>query len=139
MKDIAVILRGMQLFAHNGHNLCSRVVFFQDHEFLGELYSTYEGSYDGVIERIIGTKGAESIDLIMVQAEALHLIKDEPTNSPENRIYFEKLLMMEKHLCAMIEQLIKSEPISEGTKQMLGNLCDESEVRQYKMQQRTKK
>jgi DNA-binding ferritin-like protein len=63
MKDLAVHLRAMQIYAHTAHNLCARVPFFQDHAFFADTYSALEDDYDSVIERIIGTKGEQATGL----------------------------------------------------------------------------
>ena len=70
MKELAILLRCLQLFSHNAHNLVEKSLFFQDHAFLGELYSTYEDAYDGVIERIIGLTDSNAINLVEVQIAA---------------------------------------------------------------------
>jgi hypothetical protein len=45
--------------------------------------------------------------------------------------------MMEQELCKKISMTIAA-GVSPGTEQLLGNLCDFSEVRQYKIKQRIK-
>lgn len=136
MQPIAIILRTLQLYAHNAHNLVKGPIFNSDHDVLGELYPEYENTYDGVIERLIG-KG-EIPDLIMIQEQAVIALKTKPVQVPENKIYFEQIMIMEKQLCAAIEAYITSCKCSEGTRQMLGDICDKSEMRQYKLSRRIK-
>jgi hypothetical protein len=45
---------------------------------------------------------------------------------------------MEMDLCKLIPAII-SQGATEGTKQLLGDICNRSEMRQYKIKQRIKK
>ena len=54
MKDLAIYYRCAQFYSHAAHNLAFGDEFFQDHEYLGELYGAYETAYDDIIERMIG-------------------------------------------------------------------------------------
>ena len=137
MKDLAIHLRMMQLFAHNQHNLCSRIVFMQDHEFFGDLYSTYEGSYDDIIERIIGLYGDEQLDLNAIQTSAVQKLSSAPSKFSSNSESLSQILSMEKHLCELITEL--SPKLTIGTQNLVADMADKSEVRQYKIKQRIKK
>jgi DNA-binding ferritin-like protein len=133
MEKIAILLRMAQLFAHNAHNLISGPSFFADHDFLGELYPVYESGYDSVVERMIGSQ--MSPNLLAIQIAAIERLKVKPSEvkSPE---VFKEILKIEIELRKLIDM---AQPgLSEGTKQMLGNLADDSEVRQYKLMQRIK-
>lgn len=132
MKDVAILLRYLQLYAHQAHNLISGPTFFQDHEFLGELYPAYEEDYDAVIERSIGLGKPINIQEVN-QSAASSLPADKGMNP---KICFSSILSVEENLCRFIEKIVKG--YSEGTKQMLGNIADKSEVRQYKLKQRLK-
>lgn len=136
MNELAIQLRLMQLYTHNCHNLVARMVFMQDHEMLGDLYSKYEEIYDGIIERMIGL--GLPVNLNQVQILAVQQLQQLPNEVKENKQCFQLILQMEKQLCAKIESLIQQVKLSEGTRQMLGNICDESESRQYKLGQRVK-
>lgn len=137
MKELAILLRYCQLYAHNAHNLVEKSLFFQDHAFLGDLYSAYEDAYDGVIERIIGLADSNAINLVEVQIAAVNMLKSMPAKEVENVAYFQKIEMMEQKLRAHITALNPS--VSVGTQQMIGNLADESEMRSYKLKARIKK
>lgn len=139
MKDLVVHLRCLQLYAHNAHNLVGRVVFFQDHEFLSEIYTTAEADYDSVIERIIGTYGPDAIDLNEIQIAAVQKLNSYPSEMKENSGYLQTILEMEKATCQMVENLIRNSQVSVGTEQLLGNIADKSETRIYKLQQRLRK
>lgn len=138
MKEIAISLRCLQLYAHNAHNLVSRMVFFQDHEFLGEVYSAAESNYDSVIERIIGL-GQEELDLSQLQVLACTKMTKLPMQVSENLTFMQVILQLEKEISGLIEQKVKSGSCSVGTEQLLGDIADKSEVRQYKLKQRIKK
>ena len=140
MREITIQLRAMQLFAHSAHNLCARMVFHSDHEFFGDAYSAYEGEYDGVIERIIGTKDESLVKLQdILQAVVMKLQSAPSIGVKENSIFYQYLLSMENELYMLIEKEIKSVGVSCGTEQMLGNIADASEIRKYKIKQRLKK
>ena len=57
------------------------------------------------------------------------------TGVKENKVFYQFQLMMEQELCKKISMAIAA-GVSPGTEQMLGDLCDKSEVRQYKIKQR---
>lgn len=137
MKEIAILLRLLQLYSHNAHNLVKGSLFLQDHDFLGELYPQYESEYDSIIERMIGL--GQSVDLVEVQALAVEQLKSLPSMSQENKESFMLILDMEKSLCSLVEAMIVGMKPSEGTKQLLGDVCNKSEMRQYKLNQRVRK
>ena len=137
LTPILIHLRAMQLYSHHAHNLCARVPFHQDHEFFGEVYEALEGEYDNVIERQIGLHGEDGLDLNEILA-GIHGITQhlETINVNENKTFYINLQSMEVKLLALIKSIIPS--VSEGTRQMLGDICDRSEVRQYKISRRLK-
>lgn len=128
--NLATLLRLMQFYAHLAHNKLGGDTFFQDHAFLGDLYSGYESDYDDVIERMIGLE--QECDLIEIHQKAAEALS-EPKSYKE---CFKEILKMEEQLCEAIDKLIKES--SEGTKQLIGNIADKSEMRQYKLKQRLK-
>lgn len=131
MRDVAVLLRAMQLYTHNCHNLMTGVSFFADHEYLGTLYPIYEVAYDSVIERVIGL-GFDP-DLASTTLKAATMVAQ---SSATEQHCFSVLLSLEKELCTKCEEYIQSVALSEGTKQLLGDICDKSEARQYQLRQR---
>lgn len=131
LNKLASDFRFLQFYAHNAHNLIKGSTFFQDHGFLGELYPIYEGIYDGIIERMIGL--GEKVDLIEINEVAFNTMKKSGTSDNPSKI-FGDLLQGEKYVCREIEKMLAD--YSEGTRQMLGNICDQSEMRQYKLKQR---
>lgn len=133
MEDLAIILRGMQFYAHQAHNLISGDEFFQDHAFLGDLYPKYESDYDDVIERMIGL--GQSIDIAKVTKEAASILDSE--ESMQSNDCIEMLLVYEKSLCETVGSLMSG--VSHGTQQLIGEMANQSEIRQYKMKQRLAK
>jgi DNA-binding ferritin-like protein len=131
MEKLAAKLRYMQFYTHNAHNACQGDTFYSDHEELGGLYGTYEGLYDSVIERMIGL--GQSVDLIKVQSEAVKMLEGESTPTAFNAA-FSAILTCEQDLCKLISDA--NEGASLGTQDLLQAMCNESEVRQYKLKQR---
>ena len=133
LSKLAADFRFMQFYAHNAHNLIKGSTFFQDHGFLGELYPKYTEIYDTIVERIIGAD--EKIDLIKINQVAFETMKQAGITDDPKKIFI-NLLNFEEYVCNQIEDLVQG--YSEGTRQMLGTIADESEVRQYKLKQRIK-
>lgn len=134
LDQLVIISRAMQLYTHNAHNMITGPTFFEDHEELGDLYPKYESIYDSLVERMIGLN--ISINLIESQSGAVAVIQNFPSSS-EPKPCFTVILQLEQMLCKKIQECLASHPYSEGTKQLLGGIADESEMRQYKLRQRT--
>lgn len=134
MEKLATKLRYMQFYTHNAHNMCKGDTFFSDHEELGDLYGTYEGLYDSVIERMIGL--GQSVDLIKVQSEAVKMLDSDAAPTDFNAA-FSTILSCEQDLCKLISDA--NAGASLGTQDLLQAMCNDSEVRQYKFQQRLSK
>ena len=135
LHDLIVLLRTIQLFAHAQHNLAKHNTFMQDHEFLAEIYTAAEGNYDDVLERCIGLMGESSVNLRMIQVQAAASM---PEPVKDNKQAFSALLTMEHNTCAMIEHLVRGGDLTVGFEQLLGDIANKSEVRQYKLSQRLK-
>jgi DNA-binding ferritin-like protein len=136
MKDIIVALKVLNLYAHNSHNLASRIVFNQDHEMLASIYEAADTNYDDVVERQIGLFG--DFDIAALDLLAAQQNKALPQGA-DNAAKLKTCLDLEKKVCLLCEQLIKSGQVTVGTEQLLGNICDGSEVRQYKLSRRLMK
>lgn len=138
-NDLAGLLRGMQLFSHNAHNLVARSPFHSDHEFFGDVYASLENDYDDVIERMLGLYGEDSVDFSGIVSKAHNVSTSSPSkNMKENTSFYSHLLVLEKELCSLIEQVC-SQNCSIGCQQLLGDIANRSEMRQYKIKQRIKK
>ena len=132
MDSIVAQLRALQFLSHRAHNVVKGPTFFEDHEFLGELYPAYEKAYDDLVERIIGTN-AESLSICRVNKAAAEMSSVSPNEtSPE--AFFRIILKGEKDLCAMIEESIKEQ--TQGTQNLLAQIADDSEKRIYSLKQR---
>lgn len=128
--NLAALLRYMQFFAHFAHNMCKGETFLVDHPFLAELYSGYEDDYDAVIERMIGLE--EPLDLLKIHKAASDGLKVAESFEAA----FKEILSCEEELCAALDKLNKGASI--GTQNMLADMADRSEMRQYKLKQRLK-
>lgn len=139
MLQLVVLFRAMQMVAHHAHLLCARTVFFQDHEFFGEVYGKAEGYFDSVSERIIGLGHEESLKLQDVMSAVNQKLAGAPsTGVKENKEYYIYLLQECEEAGKQCEQLCKSSEISEGTKNMIAGIADELEVLKYKISRRLK-
>jgi DNA-binding ferritin-like protein len=134
VQELATYLRFLQFFAHTCHHLTHGEGFFADHAFLGDLYKEFEEIYDASVERCIGL--GHTIDLRYVHTQAAALLNRENFQMQEPNVMFASLMRGEKTLCGYAAACMNG--ASEGTKQFLGNICDDSEQRQYKLKQRTK-
>ena len=132
LKNLATVLRAAQLYSHAAHNLVSGSNFFADHAFSGDVYGAMESAYDSVVERAIGT--GEKLDLLGMNVAASKMIVDCKVDTVED--IFEQLLENESSLRREIEAARTG--ASAGTVNLLDQLSDDSEVRTYKLKQRSK-
>lgn len=132
MDSIVAQLRALQFLAHRAHNVAKGPTFFEDHEFLGELYPAYETAYDELVERIIGTN-AESLNICKVNKAAAEMSSVAP-NETKPDAFFRGILKGEKDLCALIEKSIKEQ--TQGTQNLLAQFADDSEKRQFLIKSR---
>ena len=133
MKELAILFRCMQLFVHNSHNLVAGPEFFSDHEFLGGLYPVYEAAYDSLIERMIGLNDLSPNELLNIQASAFNLLK-QIKHSTDSKEIFKTIVTCEEEVQALCSK-VKG---SAGTLNLVQQLADDSEVRSYKLKQRSK-
>lgn len=139
MLQIAICFRALQIYSQHAHNLCGRLAFQQDHEFFSELYNFADDSYDSIIERIIGTKGEEGLELKgILKGVYAKLDKAPDVGVKENKQFYMFALEQVKYILKEINMACKSPEMSEGTKQLLGGQADALEVFVYKIQQRIK-
>lgn len=130
MESLATSFRAAQFVAHRAHHLCACATFLQDHEFFGELYSTYEDVYDSLIERMIGL--GQSPDINAITLDAARTAAGQ--NTAEVDRMFSMLLKLERSFCAEIAKIQAEQ--TPGTQNLLQGIADESEKRQYKIRQR---
>jgi len=128
ITELAALFRGLQLYAHNAHNLTSGPSFFEDHEFLGELYGAYEAAYDRLVELMIGEGVA--LNLSDVQQSAMAFLQ-----GMSNSDFFAELQDREQQIQHEINE-IASTVSDQGILQTIGTLAEQSKVRSYKFGQR---
>lgn len=106
-------------------------MFFADHEYLGELYEAYESAYDAVIERSIGLGIAVDLSAIGIDAAQ----RAARWRGNKTALAFDYLLDVERGIVSEARRL---SPFSTfGTVNLLSQLADDSEARQYKLLRRT--
>lgn len=138
MKELLVLLRAMQIYTQNAHHLVKGVVFHQDHEFFGEVYEAVGDDFDDVAERIIGLFGEEPLELGELMQGVMMKLQGAPSvGVKENKVFYQHLLGMEKQLCHLVDMICQAKP-SYGTEQLVTEICNKSEMRQYKIKQRLK-
>ena len=104
MEELAILLRCLQLYTHNSHNLIKGETFFQDHEFLGELYPIYEAAYDSIVERMIGLENLQPKKLLAIQTKAMKLLEGI-SQSQDSKEIFKTLLTCEEEIQASCKKL----------------------------------
>lgn len=127
MQQIAIQLKSLEIYTHEAHHQTSGASFFADHAALNDFYDAYGDAYDSVIERMIGLN-------IPVDERELNIkaVAEMPTRTD----WFYMLLEEEAELRRLIsEEYAKT---TCGTQNLLSQLADDSEVRTYKLNQRTK-
>lgn len=125
---LLVYLKYMNIYAHISHNYLGGETFFQDHEFLADLYEKYEEIYDSLVERFIGLD--KSLDIIKVHKSAI----DAVTVPKSYEECFQELLKCEEFVCEACKEM--SDKATLGLGNMLAQIADDSEARQYKIKQR---
>lgn len=126
---LACQLRLMNLFYHNQHNLAKGIAFESDHELFLEFYEKMDDDYDDVVERSIGMGMSSPSNLALSTQHVAEKIKDVPVDKP-----FETAEQLEKILCDYCKLIDKDGSI--GVKQLVGEIANQSEIRQYKIKQR---
>lgn len=136
MFELICTLRASQLFLHQAHLLAKGVVFMQDHEMLGDMYSALESDFDALSEELIGLGGENQLKLQAVMVKVVEKLSNVPSvGVKENKEFFKTQLEFEKSICSQVEQLCKTE-LGQGTKQLLGDIAKTSNSRQYKIKRR---
>jgi len=116
------------------HNLATGPSFFADHDALSDFYTAAAFDYDTVVERMIGL--GQDVDLPKIPSKAAENIAKLPVSESNNHA-LELILALEKSLCREVEKEVASS-VSEGTKQLIGEIANKSEGRQYLLGQRLK-
>ena len=135
MDVLATTLRAAQLYAHAAHHGISGPTFLSDHEFLGEVYSALEDAFDKVVERSIALD--EPMDLAKINVDAASdasRFADPLTFS--TAAVLAVVLAYERRICEEVDLVNAGATI--GTQNLLAQIADDSEMRQYKISRRLK-
>jgi DNA-binding ferritin-like protein len=130
VEILATYLRFMQLVVHGFHNVVTGPTFLEIHDFFGELYPAYEKDYDSVIERMMGL--GQSVDFKQITKDAAYLFC-EKFGATKPKEMLEQLLDCEKMLCELVAKADVG--ASKGTQQLITEIANQSEMRQYKIGQ----
>ena len=136
LLDLAVCFRGMYLYSVQAHQLASKSTFIQDHEFLADIYSFAESSYDRLVERHIGTVSSSGVDFISLTNKSVDKVKSLKQIVSENKEYFEEILRFSTYILQELNKVAKSPSISVGTQNMIADIADQLEVLRYKIKRR---
>lgn len=129
----------MNILFHQYHNVVARIAFGSDHELFEDWYKELSKHYDSVAERLVGLTDSSQLNLHAIMDGVNSKCKNYPIDAKENATLFQAALQCEKELQSMLDQLIKNGGISEGTRDLLAGIANDSEVRIYKQKQRIKK
>lgn len=136
MDQVVIQLRAMQLFYHQAHHLVHGDSFVGDHELFNKLYLELEDEYDVTAERVVSHYSPDHLNLAHILVGVSHILEQLPNlNEISTEEIFELSLHLEKSLCGNCASTIQ-QGVTEGTRQLLGDLCNHSEIRQYKLHQR---
>lgn len=135
MIELLILFRTLQFVSHHAHHVAKGCSFISDHEFFSELYTTADANYDAAAERLVGIAGEEKLDTAKIVLGASK--KTVPLISNDVDMLLASILKLEQMTCKVIESII-SNGCTEGCKQLLGEMCNQSEIRQYKLKQRMK-
>lgn len=135
MNELAVLLNVLNIYAHACHNLASGSTFIPDHVLLEEIYEFADESYDSVIERCIGTGVDISIQDINLQAAT---VCSQITIGDTNEDKLAGILEITAQINSMVDDLSNGGTLSSGTVQLIGDISNQLEVFQYKINQRLK-
>lgn len=138
MKELLILLRAMQLYAQSAHHLVKGTPFHSDHAFFGSVYEEVAGDFDDLAERIIGLYGEEPMALQPLLVSVVNKLSDAPSTGVEdNKVFYAHQLKMEDSLCKLVEKIVMA-GVNPGTEQLIGEICNKSEMRKYKIKQRMK-
>ena len=135
MLELIILLRASQLFTHHAHLTVKGSLFNQDHEFLSDIYQELESDFDAVSERMIGLGKESEYKLPEIMQKVNDKLKSAPMTVKENKELLKFQLELEKAICQQANMICKT-PVSEGTKQLIGDIANKSEIRQYKLSRR---
>jgi len=128
--------RVLHLFYHYCHLLTYGETFVGDHSLFGGFYEEMSDHYDRLSEYLIATLGNEAFEtqkINMLVAEELQRFKIEKISTIS---MLAGALILEKEFYTSLQELDSVATI--GLKNMIGDLAEKSDSRQYKILQRKK-
>lgn len=135
MLDLIICLRALNLYYHAAHNNTSGPSFHSDHAFFGSAYEEVDDQYDACIERLIGNLGRAPALLQIVGAAAKKL-KDMGDPVSVDAMY-KAAIKEEKYIADLCSKVDKECADSVGVKNLVGDIADKCEQRQYKISRRS--
>jgi DNA-binding ferritin-like protein len=137
MKESIILLRTLNLVYHHMHNIANGCSFAGDHDMLAGMYAALDAEYDRLVERHIGLGNELSrdmaVDILKESAEFMQSMPDSMGSANMNE-FFQYALDMESMLRGQLVQAMAG--ASKGTENLLQDLCDKSEAREYKLRRR---
>lgn len=127
MERLAMLYRAAQFYAHHCHLVAKGPTFKSDHDWLGELYAEYEGSFDKLMEQMIGLGDKPDCHAILKDAADVANEMECPNDNTEG---FRVLLNFETQFTEEIASLMKKEK-RDGTQNLLQDLATDSDQRTY--------
>lgn len=137
MKESIILLRTLNLVYHHMHNIANGCSFAGDHDMLADMYEALDGEYDMLVERHIGLGNELSRDMaVEILKESAEFMQNMPDSmgSANMNEFFQYALDMEGMLRSQLESAMAGS--SKGTENLLQDLCDKSEAREYKLRRR---
>ena len=135
-KHLLILVRTMHLFYQNAHHHVGGPNFFADHEAFNSFYEDLAKLYDEVAERAIGVFGDHEVNIYDITSGIAETFKHlPPFMENDNRNFFISSMGLEKELCSMCSD-IRNKVDDIGLHNFLEGICDDSQVRQYKIGRR---
>lgn len=124
----------MQLVAHQAHHLVSGPSFVGDHKLFEQIYKELDEEYDTVAERVVSHFSPDHLNLAHILMGVTQVLEQLPSlnDMKDNTPMFQLMDHMEKTLCMYCAEASQS-GLTLGSANMLSNICDRSEIRQYKI------
>lgn len=134
LSDLAKCLRGLQLFYHAVHLNTRGASFHADHAFFGGAYQEAESGFDSVYERLLGVyESAPKVSEVIAGAAKIAQ-KADGCGSTEDM--YKVACQLECVIQAGCKKIDAASDASPGVKQLVGDICEASEQRCYKIKQR---
>jgi len=137
-------LRGAYHWFHSAHHVTRGVGFPGDHDLFSDIYTSYLGLIDGMIEKAVGLSNMESCAAVMpTLAIACQVVERYPCPTGLTSLGIASTaLQVEKDFIGVTEELFKAlekaDQLSLGLNDFLAAAANSHETFVYKLQQRVK-